>query len=248
MKQRHSEIIEIVSQRKKIEVNELAQILNTTPVTIRKDLTYLQDKGILRRERGFALLNSPDDINYRMAFHFENKKKIAEYAAKLVSDGETIILESGSACALFAEEVAYTHKNVTFITNSAYIANYINSNNNNQIILLGGFYNKSHQAVIGPMTKEYIKDFYVDKIFVGIDGYSKQMGFTGNDIMRADTIQAMTKSAEKVIILSESSKFEKSTAILYLKEEQVYQVITDKNIDNDIKEYLESKNIIVSTV
>ena len=248
MKQRHSEIIEIVSQRKKIEVNELAQILNTTPVTIRKDLTYLQDKGILRRERGFALLNSPDDINYRMAFHFENKKKIAEYAAKLVSDGETIILESGSACALFAEEVAYTHKNVTFITNSAYIANYINSNNNNQIILLGGFYNKSHQAVIGPMTKEYIKDFYVDKIFVGIDGYSKQMGFTGNDIMRADTIQAMTKSAEKVIILSESSKFEKSTAIPYLKEKQVYQVITDKNIDNDIKEYLESKNIIVSTV
>lgn len=248
MKQRHSEIIEIVSQRKKIEVNELAQILNTTPVTIRKDLTYLQDKGILRRERGFALLNSPDDINYRMAFHFENKKKIAEYAAKLVSDGEIIILESGSTCALFAEEVAYTHKNVTFITNSAYIANYINSNNNNQIILLGGFYNKSHQAVIGPMTKEYIKDFYVDKIFVGIDGYSKQMGFTGNDIMRADTIQAMTKSAEKVIILSESSKFEKSTAILYLKEEQVYQVITDKNIDNDIKEYLESKNIIVSTV
>ena len=248
MKQRHSEIIEIVSQRKKIEVNELAQILNTTPVTIRKDLTYLQDKGILRRERGFALLNSPDDINYRMAFHFENKKKIAEYAAKLVSDGETIILESGSACALFAEEVAYTHKNVTFITNSAYIANYINSNNNNQIILLGGFYSKSHQAVIGPMTKECIKDFYVDKIFVGIDGYSKQMGFTGNDIMRADTIQAMTKSAEKVIILSESSKFEKSTAILYLKEEQVYQVITDKNIDNDIKEYLESKNIIVSTV
>ncbi len=56
MKERHTKIIEIVSQRKKVEVSELAQILGATPATIRKDLSYLSDKGILNRERGYAVL------------------------------------------------------------------------------------------------------------------------------------------------------------------------------------------------
>ena len=75
MKERHTKIIEIVSQRKKVEVSELAQILGATPATIRKDLSYLSDKGILNRERGYAVLKSTGDINYRMAFDFETKKR-----------------------------------------------------------------------------------------------------------------------------------------------------------------------------
>lgn len=75
MNQRHAKLIEIVSQYGKIEVNELARILETSQVTIRKDLDYLSKKNILQRERGYALLKSKDDINYHMAFHYEKNKK-----------------------------------------------------------------------------------------------------------------------------------------------------------------------------
>ena len=138
MNQRHIRIIELVSQYRKIEINELAEMMEFSKVTIRKDLDFLENKGILQRERGFAVLKSPADINCQMAFHYEAKAKIAKEAAKLVDEGETIIVDSGSTCALFAEELILAEKKITIITNSTYIANRVNDNSKIDIILLGG--------------------------------------------------------------------------------------------------------------
>ncbi|SDX97292.1 DeoR/GlpR family DNA-binding transcription regulator [Eubacterium barkeri] len=248
MKKRHTEIIEIVSQRKKIEVNELAELLSATTATIRKDLSFLSEKGILRRERGFALLQNSDDINYRMAFNFEKKRKIARYAAQLVHENETILLESGSTCALFAEAVVAAQKNVTFITNSAYIANFIQKDSDTTVILLGGTFQKHTQAIVGPMTKQCVQGFQVDKIFVGIDGFSTDTGFMGDDLDRADTIRAMAESANHLFVLAESGKFSKSSPVPYFQLEEVYQLITDADLKPETKEYLESKGIIISIV
>ncbi|MDD4508992.1 MAG: DeoR/GlpR family DNA-binding transcription regulator [Eubacteriaceae bacterium] len=246
MKQRHLQIIEMVSQRKKIEVNELADILGATTATIRRDLSFLSEKGILRRERGYALLNNPNDINYRMAFGFENKQKIARCAAKLVDDNETILLENGSTCALFAQAVATAHQNVSFITNSAYIARYIKENSDASVMLLGGKFIKDTQSVVGPLTKECVKAFHVDKIFVGIDGFSEKDGFTGTDIDRSDTIRAMARSANHLFILAESRKFLKPSPVGYFDFDPVYQVITDDQINPETKALIEEKGIIVS--
>ena len=248
MKERHTKIIEIVSQRKKVEVSELAQILGATPATIRKDLSYLSDKGILNRERGYAVLKSTGDINYRMAFDFETKKRIAHYAASLVKENEMILLESGSLCALFAEEVVAANKNVTFITNSAYIAKYVQKDSDARVILLGGNFQKQSQAAVGPMTRQCVKTFEVGKIFVGIDGFSSEIGFMGNDIDRADTIQAMAESASELIIMAESGKFSTAAPIPCFSFDAVSQVITDSGIESETKQLLEDKGIRVTVV
>lgn len=248
MNQRHTKLIEIVSKYGKIEVNELAKLLGTSQVTIRKDLDYLSDKGILRRERGYALLKSKDDINYHMAFHYEAKQKIARAAADLVEDGETIVVESGSTCAMFAEQLVSIRRGITVITNSSYIANFIKDNTNVEIILLGGNYQKHTQAVVGPMTKECIKNFHVDKIFVGTDGFSKEAGFTGVDMIRSDTVRAMTACANHTYVLSESAKLFHAGLIPFLKTEEVYQLITDDKISSEIKSFLESKQVKVQLV
>ena len=85
---REEEIIAIVSEKKKIEVNELADLLKVSRVTIRKDLDKLESRGILHRQHGFAVLNNQDDINYRLAINYDLKRKIAKKAAELVKDGE----------------------------------------------------------------------------------------------------------------------------------------------------------------
>ncbi|KFN88968.1 DeoR family transcriptional regulator [Tetragenococcus muriaticus PMC-11-5] len=103
---REEEIISIVSENKKLEVNELASLLNVSKVTIRKDLDKLETRGIVHRQHGYAVLNSQDDINYRLAINYDLKRKIAKEAAKLVKDGETVMIESGSTCTLLAEELA----------------------------------------------------------------------------------------------------------------------------------------------
>lgn len=248
MNQRYTKLIEIVSQYGKIEVNELAKLLGTSQVTIRKDLDYLSDKGILRRERGYALLKSKDDINYRMAFHYEEKQKIAKEAADVVEDGETIIVESGSTCAMFVEQLVSTKRGIRIITNSSYIANFIKDNSDVEIILLGGNYQKHIQAVVGPMTKECVKSFHVDKIFVGTDGFSKEAGFTGVDLIRSDTVQAMAASANHTYVLTESTKLNQASPIPFLKTEDVYQLITDNKIPPEIKSYLELKQVKVKLV
>lgn len=248
MNQRHTKLIEIVSKYGKIEVNKLAKLLETSQVTIRKDLDYLSEKGILRRERGYALLKNKDDINYRMAFHYEEKQKIAKAAAELVEDGETIIVESGSTCAMFVEQLISTRKGITVITNSSYIANFIKDNLDVEIILLGGNYQKHTQAMVGPMTKECVKNFHVDKIFVGADGFSKEAGFTGVDLIRCDTVRALAACANHTYILTESAKLEHASAIPFLQTEDVYQLITDKKISPEILTFLEPKQVKVQLV
>ncbi|MBU3114000.1 DeoR/GlpR family DNA-binding transcription regulator [Clostridium lacusfryxellense] len=248
MNERHIKLIEIVSQYGKIEVNELSKLLGISQVTTRKDLEYLSRKGILLRERGYALLKNKDDINYHMAFHYEEKQKIAKAAAELVEDRETIIVESGSTCAMFVEQLVSIRKGITIITNSSYIANFIKDNDNVEIILLGGNYQKHTQSMVGPMTKECVKKLKVDKIFVGTDGFSKEIGFTGVELIRSDTVRAMTARANHTYILAESAKLEHASATPYLRTEDVYKVITDKKISPEIRSFLESKQVKLELV
>jgi DeoR/GlpR family transcriptional regulator of sugar metabolism len=248
MKLRHMQLVETVSQYGRIEVNELAYLLHTSNVTIRKDLDYLSQKGILRRERGYALLKSKEDINYRMAFHFKEKQKIARAAAELVSDGEVIMVESGSTCAMFAEQLLQIRKGITIVTNSAYIASYIKETPDVGIVLLGGIDQKNTQAMVGPLTKECARLFSVDKIFVGTDGFTQEFGFMGEDLLRADTLQTLVQSANHTYVLTESQKFEVKGAVPFLKTEQVYELITDCNLAEPTRQYLEEKHVMVTMV
>ena len=99
---RLEQIIKLVSEYEKIDVNTLSEKLNVSKVTIRKDLDKLESKGLLHREHGYAVLNSGDDLNVRLSINYEIKRKIVQEAVKLVSDNETIMIESGSTCALLA--------------------------------------------------------------------------------------------------------------------------------------------------
>ena len=133
MKNRTNKILELLTSEKRIEVSQLAEHLGVSQVTIRKDLDALEAKGIIKREHGHAVLCSTDDINGRIAYHYEEKKKIALKATELVNEGDTIMIESGSCCALLADTLTQLHKDLTIITNSAFIAEYIRGKSNFQI-------------------------------------------------------------------------------------------------------------------
>jgi DeoR/GlpR family transcriptional regulator of sugar metabolism len=247
MTDRHTKLLEIVNENKRIEVAKLAEVLNVSQVTIRKDLDALEQKGLLRREHGYAVMTSSDDINSRLAFNYDIKRKIARLASELVSDGETIIIESGSCCALLAEELAFNRKDITIITNSMFIASYIREGNA-KVVLLGGDYQPESQVVVGPLTRKCLKDFFVDKLFVGTDGYSSKTGFTGKNLMRTEVVKSMAESANKIIILTDSSKFSERGVVSQFKIEEVNYILTDSDIPNDILENLKKENVDVRIV
>ena len=157
MNDRQTAIVEYIAEHGKTEVNVLSEMLHVSKVTLRKDLNYLAERGVLRRERGYAVPSRPEDINYHMAFHFSRKQKIAQAAVNCVKDGETIMIESSSTCALLAEELAKKRQNITIVTNSLYLANYVRGYSSIQIILLGGTLQPQSQSLVGPLTKEAAK-------------------------------------------------------------------------------------------
>ena len=245
MNKRQSQILDLLTQNKKLKVTELSDVLNVSQVTIRKDLSALEDSGIIVREHGYAKLNESDDINNRLAYHYDIKQKIAEKAVESIEDGETVMIESGSCCALVALEIAKTKKDVTLITNSAFIADYIRKTGNVRIILLGGEYQEESQVMVGPITRKCAEGFFVDKLFVGTDGFTRETGFTGNDYMRSEAVKDMAKQASNVIVVTDSVKFQQKGVVSLLDTKKVSYVYTDSNIPEDAEEYLVDNNIKV---
>ena len=248
MTKRINKILELLTEENKMEVSLLAEKLGVSQVTVRKDLDELEGKGIIIREHGFAVLRSPDDINGRIAYHYESKKKIAVKATELINDGDILMIESGSCCTLLAETLATQKKDLTIITNSAFIANYIRSKSNFQIILLGGIYQQDAQVLVGPMVRQCAENFCVDLFFIGTDGYSSRTGFTNRDQMRAQAVRDMARQTEKVVVLTESEKFDKHGVVPLNINQQIKIVITDQQIDNATILELESKEIQVIRV
>lgn len=248
MELRHTKILELLTEKNKVDVTELSQNLGVSQVTIRKDLDMLEKKGLIVREHGFATLNGQDDMNNRLAYHYDIKQQLAKSACQMIEDGETIMIESGSCCALLAQEIASTKKDVTIITNSSFIADYIRQYAQVKIILLGGEYQKEAQVVVGPMTRRCVEAFFVDKFFIGTDGFSRNTGFTGNDYMRSETVRDMARQAAHVIVVTESSKFQQVGLVNLLPTQDVYCVVTDGMIPQESEEYLQSQNVIVKKV
>lgn len=241
-KDRSSKILEILTKEKKMEVCELAEELNVSQVTMRKDLDRMEEKGLVKRMHGYALINDTDDINGRLAYHYDEKLSIAKKASELVHDGDTIMIESGSCCALLAFVLAQTKQNLTIVTNSAYISDYIRHTNVNTI-LLGGIYQKDSQCLVGPMIEEAAKNFNVEYFFIGTDGYSERTGFTNKDQLRAQAVKDMARSCDKIVILTESSKFDAAGPVPMNLKNHSLIVITDADISGKTKKELQFHQI-----
>ncbi len=249
MGKRDNAILDILTQRKKIDVAALAMELGVSEVTIRKDLTQLEEQGVLRREHGFALLRNPNDVRGRLAYHHEAKLRIAQRATELVQDGETIMIENGSCCALLAKEVAHARCGVHIITNSIFIADFVCGDEASaNVTLLGGNYQKDARVNVGPLTRLCASEFMVDKLFVGADGFVPNVGFTNRDALRAETACNMAAQARNVIVLTESEKFaQQGVSPLRFGKAEI-TVVTDGGIDCAAQDALSALKINLITV
>lgn len=248
IKNRSNEILELLSEHKKIEVTALSELLGVSQVTIRKDLDALEQTGVLRREHGFAILASTNNVQGRLAYHHESKLRIAAVAAELVSDGETVMIENGSCCALLAETLTKTRKGLTILTNSAFIADFIRQKSDFEIVLFGGIYQPDSQVMVGPMVRQCSENFFVRHFFIGVDGYSERTGFTNCNQLRAQAVRDMSHQADEVIVLTESDKFSIRGTIPLNITSRISRVVTDNNIPPKSEETLVKQGILVTKV
>lgn len=244
---RRSKMLEYVIEQERVDVSELSERFGVSQVTVRKDLDHLERNGLVRRQHGYAVAIAPDDLRSRLAFHYDAKRRIAAAAADLVPHGATVMIESGSCCALLADEVSRTRRGVTIITNSAFIAGYVRDGQA-ALVLLGGDYQPEAQVTVGPLVEQCLGGFHVEHLFVGVDGYTPEAGFTGKNHLRAAVVAQMAKRANQVVVLSESLKFPRQGAVPLLAASEVTRVITDSRLDATMATHLAGAGITVSTV
>jgi DeoR/GlpR family transcriptional regulator of sugar metabolism len=238
----------LLSKHQRSEVSTLAELLGVSQVTVRKDLDMLEERGLVHREHGFACLNPTNDIGKRLAFNYDIKRRIAQRAAAMVEEGETVMIESGSCCALLAEELANEQKDVTIITNSVFIANFIRHAVRTKIILLGGVFQPETQVVVGPLTRKCGEIFFSDKFFVGTDGFMPGFGFTGKDHLRSQTVMDMVENARDVFVLTDSEKFYHPGVLGLVRLENVTEVFTDDRIPAEFEQQLSDNHIKLNKV
>jgi DeoR/GlpR family transcriptional regulator of sugar metabolism len=247
LNERQLAILNRVISLPKINVANLSEEFSVSQVTIRQDLKLLEQNGMLKRFHGGAMPVSDDDIMKRLSFNYDVKSNIAREAASMVSNGETVMIESGSTNALLAMELT-KKSDVTIITNSTFISRYVRGMNNLKIILIGGDYQHESEVLVGPLTRICLREFHVDKVFIGVDGFSPNTGFTCINLMRAEVARAMADRANKVIVVTDSSKFDKIGVACQFKPDEADMVITDRNLPEKHLQVLKNLGIDVVMV
>lgn len=239
MNERQSKILNLLSRDDLTSVNDLSSQLNVSSVTIRQDLNFLEGEGLLRRIHGGAVLKDADDLSIRLGVNYDKKLRIAKKVAGLVGEGETVLIESGSTNALLARELI--KKNVTIITTNVYIARQFRTNEQANIILLGGTYQQKSESLVGKITKVSLDHINFDKAFIGIDGYTTKAGFTLRDLFRAEISSYIIQKSCDVFIVSDSTKFGKTELTNICYPSEIRHIATDEELDSSFKhEFLEA--------
>lgn len=236
----------MVIDRGRVSVTDLAKTTGVSEVTIRQDLNLLEKRSYLRRAHGYAVPLESDDVETRMMSNYTLKRNLAEFAASLVNDGETVFIENGSSNALLARTLA-EQKRVTLITVSSYIAHLL-KDTDCEVILLGGIYQKKSESMVGPLTRKFISEVHFSKAFIGIDGFLPETGFTGRDMMRADVVNAVLEKGTEAIVLTDSSKFGAMHPYTLGPIARFSRVITDDDLSNDAHQQLQTSGIKVDIV
>ncbi|HAD41713.1 DeoR family transcriptional regulator [Plesiomonas shigelloides] len=246
MNQRHQLILTLVHQARKMSVAALSQRTGVSEVTIRNDLTALEKQGLLKRVHGSAMALETDDPDARMNINYLLKERLAERAAQLVNDGETVFIEGGSANAMLARHLAL-HKQVTIITISSYIAHLLKGTSA-QVVLLGGLFQQQSESVVGPLTRLCIEHVHFSKAFIGVDGFHPEVGFTSRDMMRADVVNSVLAKGMTNIVITDSSKFGAIHPSQLGGAGQISTLITDDAVPAAMRDALTAQGVTLQCV
>lgn len=244
---RQDSILEELSQDGSVKVSKLTKMFQVSIETIRRDLEFLEKQGFLKRVYGGAVLkkNSVDKLNFsnRKNEFIEEKKEVAQIAARYVEEGQSIALSGGTTSIEIARELKKNFKNLTIITNSLLVTNELSDIDGFNVILTGGILNHKEYAFYGEISKNVLLNFMVDKAFIPVSGVSLTKGITEYMIEEVQIQRAMMEIAQEVIVLADSSKIDGISLVKIADLDEVNLVITDSNLDNKILDKYIKKGI-----
>ena len=246
---RRVQIIEKLNSKGQVLVKELSKLFKVSGVTIRNDLEQMEKQHLLLRARGGAYkiesgVRIDHAISEKHKLHYNQKVKIGKLAASLIKAHNTILVDSGTTTVEILKHLA-PKMEVTVITNALNVANVLIGKPEVAVIIPGGTLRKNSLSLVGPLAEKNLHHFYVDKAFLGCDGFDVTKGFYTPNIEEAHLNRIMIENAREVIVVADSSKFGRKSLNLVGTLKSVHMVITDEGITNEQRRKLEKAKVKV---
>ncbi|MGN1111594.1 MAG: DeoR/GlpR family DNA-binding transcription regulator [Acutalibacteraceae bacterium] len=246
--ERYAAIIDFLSIRKAATVTELAEMLDTSESTIRRDLNALGEMGKLNKVHGGATaienrIDSVDeDFEVKALKNVEEKKAIARYAASLVNDNDIVFIDAGTTTQMLIDYLD-TNLRTVFVTNGIVHAKKL-IQKGFKAYIIGGQLKLATQAVIGAEAINSLGKYNFTKCFLGANGVSVDSGFTTPDLEEALVKKEAANRSYMDYVLADHSKFKLVSAITFLELSRAC-VITDKLTDNKFREFTVIKEVSI---
>jgi len=229
---RHEKIRALLIANNVVTLNEFCERLKCSESTIRNDLKYLEEQGLITRTFGGAVANESTkyniSMNMRSKLHIEEKKQIARYIVDHMLSPECIVtMDTGTTIVEIAKAIFESALKLTVITTSLAVANILNKSDNIKLFLAGGLYHHSKDAFIDHTAINFIKSMRSDIYIMSCDGVNADVGFTISDPEETYIKQTMAQCSKKTIATLDSSKLGNVCLKVICNINEVDTIVTD---------------------
>jgi DeoR family transcriptional regulator of aga operon len=252
VEERRRRILEILDAQERATVEELVGRFGVSAVTIRGDLDALSSVGAVVRSHGGALkrVEAPDEpITVKETLHHAEKARIAQAAIRMIRDGETIILDSGTTTAEIARQIKTSEvRSLNVITNALNLAMELANLPHVRVIMIGGLLRQMAYSLVGPSAEHALRGLHADRLFLGVDGLDPEIGLMTPDVHEAKLNAIMIEIARETVVVADASKFQRRSLSVIAKLDKVNKLITDDKAPPDLVAVLRARNLEVVVV
>lgn len=247
---RRKQILSLLAEVPISSTQQLAESTGVSTETMRKDLDALSEEGFITKMHGGVALSTPSQeipFELRAVKNVAEKRRIAKKAVSLIQEKDTILLESCTTnLELIKELLLHPEllKSLIIITNSFSIASLLDAGKKcSKLFFLGGWANPKQFSTLGQQTTLLLKDFLVSKAFLSGAALSNQMLLTGYYDDDVSFQKAALSSAQEIILMIDSSKFQETAVLFVASLSQFNYLITDKELSREELSYIESEKV-----
>lgn len=229
--ERHARLLGLLRTEIFADIQALKDALGVSIATIRRDLSELEGRGLLKRTHGGALVSNQvtrdNIVSVREMANAEEKSRIAAAAAKLVVDGDAVMIDGGTTSLLVAERLA-ANSTLTFVTNGIDVLTTLTAARVSKLHFIGGEYLDINHSFGGPLAAEQVRRFNVDKVFLSVSSVDHRRGLICTASPQAACVQqAMIDIAQMSVVVADHSKFSRTALAVIAPLERVDYVVTD---------------------
>ena len=250
--ERQKKMMEYIEIHTSAQIHELAAEFHVSEATVRRDLDELDQQGALRRTHGGAIkvdrsTSYEHMYTEKIGLMTEEKHRIARYAAQMVHNGDTVMIDSGTT-AFFIAQALSSHENLTLITNDLCIAYQTPIHPSSTLIVTGGTRRQGRQELVGTMTENFIRDTRVDIAFIGADGVDFTAGVTNANFAEIGVKRLMIQSAMRSVVVADHGKFGRVALARVCDLNEPDMILTDSGLEEETLSKLRKLQIEVELV